>query len=193
MPVSAWTGIFSQTIARKKAFGVWSIVRVIFFLGLGLVCHGCGYRLVGQGISLPDYYRSMAIPVFENQTPQQEIAQVITIAVIDAISQRGGLSVMTEEQANAVLRGKITSYREQPQNISSGYLAQSYRIFITASVQLIDQKSGDIFWQDNKMFFSQDYDVSEYLSQTEFAQTEARRLAAADFADNLVSVMLEGF
>ncbi|MBN2383270.1 LptE family protein [bacterium] len=178
----------------------WAKVKM-GLLDLGLIAllillffqQHCGYHLVGQGISLPEYYWSMAIPVFENRTAQQDVAQIITLAIIDAFSQQGNLTIMPEEQANAILKGTITSYREQPQNISSGNLAQSYRIFITASVQLVNRKTGEIFWQDNKMYFSQDYEVSEQLSQTELLQIEAREQASADFADNLVSVVLEGF
>lgn len=155
---------------------------------------GCGYKLVGQGITLPNTYWRMAIPVFENKTPQQEIAEMITLAVIDAFSRRGELEIVAEEAATSILRGEINTYQEIPQNISTAsYLAKSYRIFLTASVRLIDRKNNSVYWEDKKMYFSQDYDVSDYLGQTEADQREARLRAAEEFADRLVSVVLEGF
>lgn len=169
--------------------------KLIFgFILLVLFSLSCGYKLVGKGISLPERYWSMAIPAFENRTSQQDIGQVITLSVIDAFSRRGELKIVSTEEANSVLKGVITSYREQPQNIGSSFLAKSYRIFITASVKLQVKKTKKIYWSDQKLYFSQDYDVSdENLGQTEFAQEEARRRAADDFADRLVSVVLEGF
>lgn len=180
---------------KRKTLGSFQVRMFFVLLTIlySLLISHCGYRLAGRGVSLPEFYWNMAIPVFDNRTPQQDIAQIISLAIIDAFSQRGELTIVPEEQANAVLKGIITSYREQPQNISSSNLASSYRIFITASVRLLNRKTGDVYWQDDKMFFSQDYDVSEYLTQTEYDQIEARRQAAEDFADNLVSVILEGF
>jgi hypothetical protein len=176
---------------RRLRPGKVAIALVI--LGMGLLDTDCGYHLAGKGISLPQQYWQMAIPVFENQTPQQEIAQTITLAVIEAFSRHGELKIVPLEKANSTLSGTILNYREQPQNISNSSLAKSYRIFITASVKLIDRKTEKPFWEDQKMYFSQDYDVSEYLGQTEFSQKEARRLAAVDFAERLVSIILEGF
>lgn len=167
---------------------------LLSIIGVMASSTGCGYKLVGQGITLPKMYWRMAIPVFENKTPQQEIAEMITLAVIDAFSRRGELEIVTEEASTSILRGEISVYREIPQNISTtSSLAKSYRIFITASVRLIDKQNNSVYWEDKKMYFSQDYDVSDYLGQTEADQREARLKAAEDFADRLVSVVLEGF
>ncbi|MFC1851433.1 LptE family protein [candidate division CSSED10-310 bacterium] len=190
-PASNCRSTGNRPWGRGRASYFWLCLALITFLTLTSV--QCGYRLVGQGISLPSIYWKIAIPVFENRTPQQDLEQLITLAIIDTFSRRRELSIVREDEATAVLKGIITSYQEQPQDISSSSLAKSYRIFITASVQLIDAKTKKIIWQDKRLYFSQDYDVSEYIGETEFAQSEARKAAAEDFAQRLGSIILEGF
>lgn len=169
------------------------LVHLLFLLVLPCISSECGYRLVGKGISLPEQYWMMTVPIFENKTAQQDIEQTITLAVLDELSSLGELKIVSEEKANAILMGSITNYREQPQNISANQRAKSYRIFISANVSLIDSKTKSIYWQDKNLILSQDYDVSNYVGQIEFEQEEARKLAAEDFAERLTSVLLEGF
>ena len=40
-----------------------------------------------------EFYWKMAIPVFDNRTPQQDVAQIISLAIIDAFSRRGELTI----------------------------------------------------------------------------------------------------
>ncbi|MDY0096164.1 MAG: LptE family protein, partial [Candidatus Vecturithrix sp.] len=71
-----------------------------------LLVAGCGYTLVGQG-NLPDHIKTIAIPIFVNKTLQDGVEEIITQQVIEQFVKGGKVRLVSEDNADAILRGTI--------------------------------------------------------------------------------------
>ena len=94
----------------------------------------------------------MAILPFDNQTGEVSLTQEVSDAVRQAMENRLGLRVAAEEQADAVVRGTITSYEaDQPlsfQQRDGGGLAVTRRLVqLSVSVEIYDLVEDRMLWE----------------------------------------------
>ena len=68
-----------------------TLLRAMPALAAGLGAGACGYALAGRGSFLPDYIKTLGIPMFGNTTPYQSIEQVFTQKVREEFQSRGAL------------------------------------------------------------------------------------------------------
>ena len=157
----------------------------------------CGYQLEGSGIYLPEHIRKIAVPLFENRTYQYQLATTVTAAVADELSNYDAMKIVERSEADAVIEGSLISYTFRPVRISgsgvSAGLAESYRVSVTASVKLIDLLDGSTYWEHPSYVFSAEYDVPENLSTQADAELLSIEDATEDFAEDLVTMILQGF
>lgn len=169
-------------------------VRAILILSLALAQSGCGYRLAGRNQLLPPTVRIIAIPPFENQTRRPEIEQRITEHVTQTFIQRGGYRTSADEKgADALLKGEVTGYDVTPVSVGSSGRATRYEVVITASVELSKVPEGQVLFRSSNFVFKKQYDVSgpglTFFDQEITAIDEI----AKDFAESVVTSILEGF
>src|SRR5712691_3574090 len=85
-------------------------------LGLGIVlllagaAGGCAYTVRS---ALPSHLKTLAIPVFVNNTVEFGLADDITQALVDGFLADRHLRIVQERDADAVLRGTISAYKNQ--------------------------------------------------------------------------------
>ncbi len=111
---------------------------------------GCMYGFAGGG--LPPHIRTVAILPFDNQTGEVSLTQEVSEAVRLAMENRLGLRVAAENQADAVVRGTITSYEaDQPlsfQQRDGGNLAVTRRLVqMSVSVEIYDVREDRMLWE----------------------------------------------
>jgi len=154
----------------------------------------CGYRLAGRNQLLPPSVRVIAVPPFENQTRRPEIEQRITEQVTATFIQRGGYrTTASESGADAMLKGEVTGYDITPVSVGPEGRAQRYEVVITASVELTKIPEGEVLFRSNHFVFKKQYDV-EGSGLTFFDQEiTAINEIARDFAESVVTSVLEGF
>ena len=69
---------------------------------------GCGYSLAGRGSFLPDYIRTIGVPLFVNHTPVFDVEQRITDKVRSELIGRGRYKIQPDRTGvDAVLIGEI--------------------------------------------------------------------------------------
>ena len=159
-----------------------------------LLTVGCGYHLAGKNAVLPEHIRRIAVPTFENQTRQPEIAQRITERVVDEFVARGNY-VMTSsaEGADAVLVGLVSSYRKTPVAIDEGGRTTRFEIIVELQAELRDRVNDAILWKNDHFVFRGQYSVpeeqSEFFEQSIIAIDQVSR----DSARSIVASILEGF
>ena len=103
-----------------------------------LLLAGCGYT--ASPALLPQHLKTVAIPVFENSTPEAQIEQQITSAVVAAFVRDNHLKIVDEKSANAVIRGKVTQYRNAVFGFTNEATATQYRV--TVGVQVTQRRHG---------------------------------------------------
>ena len=112
---------------------------------------GCGYKLVGQG-SLPKHIQKIAIPIFENTTLEKGVEDPITQAIIDVYVKGGKVRLVSETEADAILRGKIRSYNSKE---VSAYNERneiaSYKLTVAVDVELQDLTNTEVLWKTENL------------------------------------------
>lgn len=155
---------------------------------------GCGYKLAGRNQLLPPEIKTIGIPPFANATRQPEISQRITEDVTSTFAARGGYrTVPSESGADAVLRGEVTSYEVNPVNVGPDGRATRNEVVVTAKVELKSATTDKVLFRSDHFVFKQQYDVTR--SATQFIDQEILAIdqVAADFAESVVTTILEGF
>src|SRR5436853_2997548 len=97
---------------------------------------GCAYSV--RNSSLPPYMKSLAIPVFGNDTVEFGLSDDITQSLIAGFAADHSLRIAQERDASAVLRGSVVAYRNQVFGYTSQERATQYEIVLTVSVAFRD-------------------------------------------------------
>lgn len=170
---------------------------VVLMLCFGL--SGCGYSLAGRGSFLPDYIRSIGVPLFVNNTAVFEVEQRLTEQVRSELIGRGRYTVVPERTGvDGLLLGEIQSITLTPASFDQQQQATRYALTLVVKVEFRDVKTDKVLWSNPAWRFSEQFDVTTattgldanaFLGQD---QNALQRLSA-EFARALVSAILEAF
>ncbi len=145
--------------------------------------------LVGRG-SLPKHIKTIAIPIFENDTLKEGVEEVITQTLIDVYVRGGKVRLVPETEADAILRGKIRSYTSD-EALTDDELdeASSYKLTVAIDAELKDLANDEFIWrtenltEDTNFEEGPDVDIgteqkNEEKALQELAQDLAERILA---------------
>jgi outer membrane lipopolysaccharide assembly protein LptE/RlpB len=156
---------------------------------------GCGYALVGKATSVPDDVHAVYLKTFENRTSRAQLDEIITRAVADELVTRKRFSLTTgTDGAQAEIRGAVTNLDVTPVSLDAQGRATEYQIVITAQVRFVRlNEAKTVIWASDRYQFRQSYPVE--VSQAQYFDRENLALedVAQDFAETMVSDLLEGF
>ena len=127
-----------------------NISIVIFYLFLvfsAALYIGCGVYSF-SGSTLPGHIRTVAVPLFENTTPEFGIDQAITDALIVGITQDNTLKIADERSADSVIKGTITRLREDADDYDREEQVSGTRITVTVQVVFEDKKRREEMWTE---------------------------------------------
>jgi|SRR5262245_20299258 len=166
------------------------VARMLFAVaGLAFVL-GCGYS--ASPALLPQHLKSVAIPVFENGTPEAELEQQVTDAVIQRFVRDNHLKVVDEKSASAVLRGRVTQYKNSVFGFSNTEQANEYRVTIAVEVTFKDLVKNRELWSD-QVVKSANYYVQDVPGQTAKSDVDGRKEAIEKIADEILARSVEGW
>ena len=168
--------------------------RHIFLLA-ALATLGCGYHTAGHATRIPASVRTIAVPVFVNQTQTYRIEQVLTRDVVREFLARTHYQIANDagQSADAVLKGTVVSAQAAPLT----YDAQTGRISsavvtVSMKVSLVDH-TGHTFFENQNYTFRQQYQVSREVTSFFEEETPALQRMSQDFARTLVGDIMEAF
>jgi len=162
---------------------------------LSLCAVACGYHTAGHTTSIPQNVRTIAIPAFINQTHTYRIEQMLTGAVVREITIRTNYHVLNtaDSDADATIRGTVLSTYTTPMTYDSKTgRAASVLVVISMSVSFTD-RDGKVLYQNPSYLFREQYEVSRDPNSFFEEDTPALQRLSRDFAQTLVSNLLEGF
>jgi len=182
-----------QAVSRRELLRLFSIAAG------SISAASCGYALAGRGSFLPDYIKTLGIPMFGNATPFQAVEQVFTQKVrLEFQSSRRYTVVPTDEGVDGVVRGEVQSISLAAVNVNDAQLASRTRVTVIVKVKFEDVKAQKTLWENPGLTFSDEYelanpslgqDVSAFINNDRVAFD---RLSTA-FAKSVVSAILEAF
>jgi outer membrane lipopolysaccharide assembly protein LptE/RlpB len=156
---------------------------------------GCGSHTAGHATRIPASVRTIAVPIFVNQTQTYRIEQILTRDVVREFLARTHYQIANEtgQSADAVLKGTVVSAQAAPLT----YDAQTGRISsavvtVSMKVSLVDH-SGHTFFENQNYTFRQQYQVSREVTSFFEEETPALQRMSQDFARTLVGDVLEAF
>jgi len=159
----------------------------------------CGYALSGRGSFLPEYIKTLGIPMFGNGTPFQTVEQVFTQKVrLEFQSSRRYVVVPSDENVDGVVRGDIIGISIAPVSLNEQRLASRVRVTVSVKVQFEDVRAQKTLWENPALSFSDEYELASPSGGTDVAAFIGNDRVAfdrlsADFARSVVSAILEAF
>lgn len=169
-------------------------IRALFMLALFMAA-GCGYTLLGRGNLLPEHIKTIQVPTFVNMTTRVELEQRVTQEVAEELVSRGGLIIVQREsEADAILKGVISSVAIIPVSFNDQGRATRYQVSIAAGIELVDHTRGDeSLWKNDAYRFSESYAIEADSLDAFDQETRAIQEIAERFAESAVASLLEGF
>ena len=155
-----------------------------------LFASGCGYS--ASPALLPQHLKTVAIPVFENGTPEAELEKAITDAVILRFVRDNHLKVVDEKSASSVLRGKVMSYKNSVFGFSNSTTSNEYRVTIGVQVTFKDLVKNREMWSD-QIVKSANYYVQAVPGQEAKTELDGRTEAIEKIADEVLTRSVEGW
>lgn len=131
--------------------------------------------------------------MFENATTEYTIEQEVTDAVIAKFVADNHLKVVDERDADSVIKGKITLYRNAVFGFNDTAQAQEYRVTLTVEVTLKDLVKNREVWTLPTLAKTSNYYVVDTPGATAKTELDGRKEAVAKIADEIVARTVEGW
>jgi len=168
--------------------------RVLTLLSLTALA-GCGYHLAGSATHLPPNVHTLAVPVFTTKAQAYRTEMAFTQAVVRELNTRTKYRVVTTDtdDADATLHGTILSETIAPLTYdATTSQSSSYLVTVTAKAVLTGH-DGRVLYENDAITFREQYQSPEDLSGFIQEGSPAITRMSRDFAQTLVSDMLESF
>ena len=180
-------------------------------VALAFFVSGCGYRVGGTASELPAGLKVIAVPALKNDTTRYRIEQRMTEAVVHEFVARTKYHIVSsEDSADAVLHGEITSFEAIPAvfdttpqtNAASTTVpavntttarATTMLVSVHMKVSLEERETSKILYKSDDYLFREPYEISTDPAKFFDEQGPALQRMSRDFAARLVSDILENF
>jgi outer membrane lipopolysaccharide assembly protein LptE/RlpB len=158
---------------------------------------GCGYHTAGSATHIPANVQTIAVPVFASHVLAYHTEMALTQAVVRELDTRTKLRVLSKDSAadsaDAVLSGTVLTQTSIPitYDATSG-VTSSYVVTITVKV-LLTARDGRVLYRNDALSYREQYQSTQDLTGFIREDPAAVGRLARDFAQALVSDMLESF
>ena len=167
--------------------------RWLLLLLMGAALSACGYQVTGlKSTNLPKHIQSLAIPVFENTSPEPTIQRSFTEELRRAFINDGRLQLAGENRADLVMKGALTGYSIRAVAFDANDIATEYWVYLNATVKVTDRTEGTVHL-DQKLRTRWDYRATGSVTSSEASRQEALSQAYRELSERLVSLLLDQF
>ena len=158
----------------------------ILILGLACSLTGCIYSF--KGGSVPPHLKTIAIPLFDDQSGRGEpgLRESFTNKLIESFRQDNSLRLSDRSHADALLEGIIQSISSTPLVVTTGETLTKQRLTITVKVTYQDLKMKKTVY-DKQFSDYGDYDASGGQTQRQAAITAALDKLTEEILNDTVS------
>jgi hypothetical protein len=100
-----------------------------------------------SGASLPPHLKTVAIPLFENRTPEFGVDQRLTDAVIEAVTKDNTLKIAESSTADCILRCTLNRIEDRAGQYNRNEEASTFRITLSVQATFEDLQKRVVLWQ----------------------------------------------
>jgi outer membrane lipopolysaccharide assembly protein LptE/RlpB len=176
---------------------------LFLLLAFALAPTGCGYHTLGSATHLPDTVHTLSVPIFKNKTQFYHVEVPMTQAVVREFTDRTRLSVTADagDGPDATVRGTILSesvqpltYRTETTDVQGQQTSVTSSFLITINVNvLVTDRDQRVLYQHNNYVFHEQFETTADLTSFIEEDSPAVQRLSRDFAQALVSDILESF
>ncbi len=131
--------------------------------------------------------KSLAIPLFENQTTESGLREDLTDRLSQAFVDDNTLRVVPEGRADAIIRGSVISYSREAYTYSEAEVVSEYIVRIGINVDFLEKKSGEVIWEEKNMSNWGTYD-----SATQ-GEDEGKEMAIGKLVEDILNKTVKGW
>ncbi len=156
---------------------------------------GCGYHTAGSATHLPAGVRTLAVPAFTTHAQAFHTEMSFTEATVRELNTRTRLRILNSDtpDADATLHGTILSQASSPLTYDSASgQTSSYLLTITARV-LLTARDGRVLYRNDALLYRAQFQSTQDLNGFIQEDPAAVRRVSRDFAQAVVSDILESF
>ncbi|HKQ18282.1 MAG TPA: LptE family protein [Candidatus Eisenbacteria bacterium] len=175
---------------RPRATRCSTLLALGFAATIGSAASGCGYTLSSV---LPQHIKTLSVPVFANNTVEYGLSDDVTQALADAFLREGRLRLVSERDADAILRGTVVSYKNQVFGYTRAERATQYEIVLVVKVVFRDTVKNRDLWKEDALTVRTTYNVAAVGNEPARTETEGRRDVVQKLADQIVSRTIQGW
>jgi outer membrane lipopolysaccharide assembly protein LptE/RlpB len=190
-------------VTRNNCDNNQSMRGSLFLPAAAALLAGCGYHTLGSAAHLPATVHTLAIPIFKNKTQYYHTEVAMTQAVVREFNDRTRLAMTADPAAaDAIVSGTIISesvqpltYRTETTTVNPGAttsVTSSFLVTINVNVLVTDRDKRILYQHTNYVFHEQFETTADPASFIEEDTPAVQRLSR-DFAQALVSDILESF
>jgi outer membrane lipopolysaccharide assembly protein LptE/RlpB len=169
---------------------MWGRTFVAALLAATCAAGGCAYTVSGV---LPSHLKTLAVPVFGNNTVEFRLADDVTQAITEAFLANQRLRIVRERDADSVLRGTIVAYRNQVYGYTAQERATQYEVVLIVQVTFRDQVKNRVLWKEDQMAIRTTYNVVSLGGEPAKTETDGRNEVIKKLADQIVSRTVQGW
>ena len=159
----------------------------IMALGAGALLSGCADY--SWGTNVPEEYRTVAVPVFENLTEVSEMGPTVTQYTLREFQREGSFRIVRPDDAALEVQGVIRKMTRLgiSYDRARGMRASEYRYEILADVTFVDRRNGKVLLERKGL-----RGETTFLTQNDLltGQKNAAARIAQDLARQIVNEAL---
>ena|SRR5271168_1340017 len=156
---------------------------------------GCGYHQAGAATHIPANVHTLAVPIFATHAQAYHTEMAFTQAIISELNLRTKYQVLNSDNqdADAVLHGTILTETVTPLTYdATTSQTSSYLVSITAKV-VLTAHDGRVLYRNDSILYREQFQSTQDLSSFIQEDGYAVHRVAREFAQTIVSDMLESF
>jgi hypothetical protein len=131
--------------------------------------------------------KTIAIPLFDNQTDQYGIREALTEKIADRFVQDNTLKVVNEKIADSILRGTIIKYSRESYTFDENENIKEYIVRIWVQVSFEEKKNKKVMWKEDNLL---GWGIYSALDETEDL---GRQRAIDKLAEDIVNKTVKGW
>ncbi len=158
---------------------IWAVMGLLFIFGSGCATD---YRWT---LDVPEKMRSVAVPVFRNESAVVELGPVMTRETLREFQREGTFSIKRVDDAALEVQGIIrgVSVNGESYNRRSGFRTSAYEMTAEVLVSIIDHVSSRVLIDNRKYTARTTVTVMQDMS---VAERDASGRLAGDLARQIV-------
>jgi hypothetical protein len=131
--------------------------------------------------------KTIAIPLFENQTTESGLREALTDQLSQAFVTDNTLKVVPAQQADGILKGSVISYTCGPNTYSREEVVTEYICRIGLNVQFVNRRSDKVIWEEKGMS-----NWGTYSAANE-SQEDGKARAIAKLVEDILNKTVKGW